>query len=456
MKVRNSPQAYAGIGILFMLASTLLSACNDRTEDTPTSQPAIARAPLATSTPMPPTPTPTLVPTATPTPTPTDTPTPTHTSTPTPTATETPAPTATSDPSVSVDMREETRRTMDQSLRVRFHSFNKQLREDVPEGLTGSLEAAGQAWYALADFGNGRPLAVIADVTATNEDLQFGSGPWGTLHVGATVDGSLANPVARPFLDCCVEVELPLSFEYKGEQERLPVRVYAQIDRQYRPWSADERARLKALEDRGDWDAVNAMYDEREVNGFNVYAEFWNEGLRAGQLPGTGELFLLQPSSPTTRFDQLNSVRVLQDLDRNGLFEEDVIGEVQHAFQAVLVGIDTAWGIRSVSPSGSDVQLLPKRTGILAGRAVKFGSGSPIPGATVRVEPGGFETQTAEDGSFRLEVYEGILWKILVTKNGFIPHTVRFHPNPRHDRYPDEERILVRAGRETSRTVDTL
>ena len=34
MKVRNSPQAYAGIGILFMLASTLLSACNDRTEAT--------------------------------------------------------------------------------------------------------------------------------------------------------------------------------------------------------------------------------------------------------------------------------------------------------------------------------------------------------------------------------------------------------------------------------------
>ena len=233
MKVRNSPQAYAGIGILFMLASTLLSACNDRTEATPT-----------------------------------------------PTATETPAPTATSDPSVSVDMREETRRTMDQSLRVRFHSFNKQLREDVPEGLTGSLEAAGQARYALADFGGGRPLAVIADVTATNEDLQFGSGPWGTLYVGATVDGSLADPVARPFLECCAEVELTFSYEYKGEQARLPVRGYDRIDRQYRPWSADERARLQALEDRGDWDAVNAMYDEREVNGFEVYAEFWNEALR--------------------------------------------------------------------------------------------------------------------------------------------------------------------------------
>ena len=356
MKVRNSPQAYAGIGILFMLASTLLSACNDRTE-------------------------------ATPTPTPTDTPTPTHTSTPTPTATETPAPTATSDPSVSVDMREETRRTMDQSLRVRFHSFNKQLREDVPEGLTGSLEAAGQARYALADFGGGRPLAVIADVTATNEDLQFGSGPWGTLYVGATVDGSLADPVARPFLECCAEVELTLSYEYKGEQARLPVRVYARIDRQYRPWSDDERARLQALEDRGDWDAVNAMYDEREVNGFEVYAEFWNEGLRAGELPGTGELFLLQPASPATRFDQLQSVRVLQDLDRNGLFEEDVIGEVQQAFQAVLVGIDTAWEIRSVSPSGSDVQLLPKRTGILAGRAVKFGSGGPIPVRRSRWSP---------------------------------------------------------------------
>ena len=164
------------------------------------------------------------------------------------------------------------------------------------EGLTGSLEAAGQARYALADFGGGRPLAVIADVTATNEDLQFGSGPWGTLYVGATVDGSLADPVARPFLECCAEVELTFSYEYKGEQAQLPVRVYARIDRQYHPWSADERARLQAMEDRGDWDAVNAMYDEREVNGFEVYAEFWNEGLRAGEIPRTGELFLLQPA----------------------------------------------------------------------------------------------------------------------------------------------------------------
>ena len=351
-------------------------------------------------------------------------------------------------------MRNETLNNMRWSLDVNSHSFDINLSESKPDRLNSAPKAAGEAWYGLANLGDGRVLAVMADVTATNEELRLGNGSWGTLYVGTTADGSLADRISKPFGECCVEVEPTLSLVLKGEQTLLQVRVYARIDRQFRPWSADERARLQELEERQDWDAYDAMHRSREVIDFEVNADISNESLRAGQFPGTGELFLLQPASPTTRFDQLHSVRVLQDLDRNGLFEEDVIGEVQQAFQAVLVGIDTAWGIHSVSPSGSDVQLLPKRTGILTGRAVKFGSGDPIPGATVKVEPGEFETQTAEDGSFRLEVYEGILWKILVTKNGFIPHTVRFHPNPRHNRYPDGERILVRAGRETSRTVE--
>ena len=122
--------------------------------------------------------------------------------------------------------------------------------------------------------------------------------------------------------------------------------------------------------------------------------------------------------------------------------------------QAVLIGIDTAWEVHSVSPSGRTVQLLPKRTGVLAGRAVTFGGGNPIAGATVKVEPGGFETQTAGDGSFRLEVYEGILWKLLVTKDGFIPYAVRFYSNRRFGLDQDEERILVRPGMETSHTAE--
>ena len=208
------------------------------------------------------------------------------------------------------------------------------------------------------------------------------------------------------------------------------------------------------LEQRGDWDAVDAMRNAREVIGFDVYADIWNEGLRAGELPGTGELFLLQPSSSAVRFDRLHTLRVLQDLDGNGIFDDDVVGEVQQASQAVLIGIDTAWEVHSVSPSGRTVRLLPRRTGMLTGRAVQYGGGRPIPGATVKVEPGGFETQTQDDGSFRLEVYEGFIWKLIVSKDGFIPYAVRFYPNRRSGRDPDEEPILVRVGRETSRTVE--
>ena len=230
-------------------------------------------------------------------------------------------------------------------LRVHSPTLNIQLSENKPDGLTGATEAAGDAHYRLADLGGGRMLAIMVDVTATNEDLQLGAGSWGTLYVGTTADGSLADPVSQPFNGCCADVEAPLSLEY-------------------------------------------------------------------------------------------------------------VAGEVQEASQAVLIGADTAWEVHSVSPSGRTVQLLPKRTGVLVGRAVTSGGGGPIAGATVKVAPGGFEIQTAVDGSFRLEVYEGILWKLLVTKDGFIPYTVRNYPNRRFEGDQSEERILVRAGRQTSRTAE--
>ncbi len=353
-------------------------------------------------------------------------------------------------------MRDETLHNMERFLRVYSPQFSIQLSENKPDGLTGAPEAAGEAQYGLADLGDGRTLAVMVDVTVTNEDLQRGGGFWGTLYVGTTADGSLADPVSQPFIDCCANVEATLSLEYDGEETRLPVRMSANINPQYQPWSEAERRRLRELEELEDWEAVDEMYNSREVSGFWVHADIRNESLRVGELPDTGDLFILQPTSAAVRFDGLHALQVLQDLDQDGLFEDDVVGEVQQAFQAVLIGIDTAWEIHSVSPSGRTVQLVPKRTGVLAGRAVTFGGGDPIAGATVKVEPGGFEAQTREDGSFRLEVYEGILWKLLVTKDGFIPYTVRFYlnPNRQFDLNQDEERILVRAGRETSHTAE--
>ena len=64
--------AIAGIGLLCLLVSTLLSACSDRPEATATLQPISTLAPPATSipTPLPPTSTPTPAPTHTPEPTP--------------------------------------------------------------------------------------------------------------------------------------------------------------------------------------------------------------------------------------------------------------------------------------------------------------------------------------------------------------------------------------------------
>ena len=354
-----------------------------------------------------------------------------------------------------VAMRDETLHNMERFLRVHFPAITIQLSENKPYGLTNAPEAAGEAQYGLADLGDGRTLAVMVDMTVTSEELQRGDGFWGTLYVGTTADGSLADPVSQPFSGCCANVEATLSLEYPdGEEARLQVRVFANINPQYQPWSEAESRRLRELEERENWEAVDEMLRSREVSGFQVYADIRNESLRVGKLPDTGDLFILFPTSAAARFDELYALQVLQDLDHDGFFEQDVVGEVQQAFQAALIGIDTAWEIHSVSPSGRTVQLVPKRTGVLAGRAVTFGGGDPIAGATVKVEPGGFEAQTREDGSFRLEVYEGILWKLLVTKDGFIPYTVRLYSNRQSDPDQDEERILVRAGRETSRTAE--
>ena len=351
-------------------------------------------------------------------------------------------------------MRDETLHNMERLLSVYIEAFSIPLSENRPHGLTDAPEAAGEAHYGLAVLGDGNTLGIMVDVTATNEDIRRGGGFWGTLYVGTTVDGSLADPVSQPFNGCCTNVEAALSLEYNGEEVRLPVRVFANINPRYRPWSEAERRRLQELEKREDWEAADEMYRSREVSGFETYADIRNESLRAGELPDTGELFVLRPTSAAVRFDGLYALRVLQDIDQDGLFEDSVVGEVQQAFQAVLIGADTAWEVHSVSPSGRTVQLLPKQTGVLAGRAVTFGGGGPIAGAAVRVEPGGFEARTGEDGSFRLEVYEGIPWKLLVTKDGFIPYTVRSYPNRPPEKDRGEERVLVRAGRETTHTVE--
>ena len=351
-------------------------------------------------------------------------------------------------------MRVETLHNVERFLRVASHSFAIQLGGNTPDGLTGAPKAAGAAQYGLADLGDGTTLAVMADLTVTSEELQSGGGFRGTLYVGTTADGSLADPVSQPFIDCCATVVATLPLEYEGEEARLPVRVSANINPRYRPWSEAERGRLRELQDREDWEAYDAMHRSREVSGFQVYVDIRNESLRTGELPNTGELFMLLPASAATRFDRLFALRVVQDLDHDGLFEQDVVGEVQQAFQAALIGIDTAWEIDSVSPSGNTVRLVPKRTGLLTGRVMTFGGGSPVAGAAVKVEPGGFGTQTGEDGTFRLEVYEGIVLKLLVAKDGFIPYTAGSNPNRQFEPGQDEERILVRAGRETFHTAE--
>ena len=92
----------AWIGLLCLVATALLSACDDDPIPTTTAQPSKTPTSLAISTLMP-VPTPTPEPTATPTPEPTATPTPEPTATPTPepTATPTPEPTATPTPTLT-------------------------------------------------------------------------------------------------------------------------------------------------------------------------------------------------------------------------------------------------------------------------------------------------------------------------------------------------------------------
>ena len=350
-------------------------------------------------------------------------------------------------------MRDATLRTMEQSLKVYFPRISVHLSERKPDGLTSAPEAVGEVRYGLAELGNGSTLAIMADVIVMNEGFQHSDGSWGTLYVGSALDGSLADAVSQPFNGCCVNVEAMLSSEYDGEGVSLSIGVSADLNLEYRPWSKAESTRLRELEEDEDWGAIDAMHRSREVIDFQLSTGLTNESLRVGSIPYSGEPFMLQPTSPAVRFDRLHTLQILQDVDLDWLFEQDVVGEVQQAPLGVLVGTDMAWRVHSVSPSGRTVQLLPMQTGVLVGRVATFASGSPIADATVRVEPGGFETQTEEDGTFRLEVYEGILWKLLVTKDGYIPYTARYYPNSRSDTDHGEERILVRPGRETVHTV---
>ena len=225
-------------------------------------------------------------------------------------------------------MRDETLHKMERFLRVYPPAaISIQLSWNKPDGLTSAPKAAGEAQYGLADLGDGSTLAVMVDVTVTSEELQRGDGFWGTLYVGTTADGSLADPVSQPFSGCCTNVEATLSLEYDGEEARLPVRVSANINPQYRPWSEAEGRRLRELGELEDWEAVDEMYRSREVSGFQVYADIRNESLRVGKLPETGDLFILFPTSVVARFDELHALQVLQDLDRDWLFEQDVVGE---------------------------------------------------------------------------------------------------------------------------------
>lgn len=331
-------------------------------------------------------------------------------------------------------------------MKMGYGGNNTNLSLTKPEGLQDAPGPKGTGYYGLLDLGlaNNR-VAVMLDITTANI-YQKGQ-TLGTLYVGKKANWSLKEAATNSLSGCCGELEISYSVDYEGETTPLVLRIGVNANPLYPP----EPTPTTAVRESTPIPGPTPPPPSAKTNEYSVNAYFFITSVRVGKLPETGEVFVVESSGGGARFDDLaKNVQILQDLNQDGAVTSDIRGEAQQARDSILIGAKKAWKIYSVSPLGRTVKLLPKEKGVLTGKVVTFIGAQPISGATVRLWPGEFETKTEQDGSYRLQAYEGPLWKMLVTKEGYIPFTVNYA----RDSSRQEELIRVRAQGETSYRVE--
>ena len=315
---------------------------------------------------------------------------------------------------------------MREIVQMGYGGQNIQLSSARAEELKDAPNPKGAGYYGLLDLGTAGKLAVMVDVTATNEDFkgERKSSTWGTLYVGKKSNGSLAGATVQPISGCCVSTNVSFALDYGDETAPLDLNINGNISPQY-----------------------------PDPTVYSVNVSFSVMSLRVGRIPA-GELFVLDNTSGTANFGKLSELRVLQDLNEDGVIREGIRGEVIPASQAVLLGSTKAWGIHSVSPSGMKVELVEKQTGVLTGKVRTFLGTNPIAGASVRLWPVPFEATTKEDGTYQLTVYEGAVWKVLVTKEGRVPFEASSWPGQYKGQDQESLNLKVRAGQASSYNME--
>lgn len=316
-------------------------------------------------------------------------------------------------------------------LDVHLVPTNTALSTSKPEGITDAPEAQGTAYYGLLSIGVDGKIAVMLDITSQIEQLI------GTAYFGINTEGSLASAQQRSFRRYAQSDIITVTMDYSDGS--APIAFLINV--------SGSIPMIPATVTPSDVGGVATTPTPSGPPRFN--SDLYIRTLRVGQIPETGETFLIGDQSGRGTFDTRETM-VLQDVDGNGVISQGSNGEVQQVRDALLIGIDRAWSVLSVSPSGRTVQLVPKQKGVLKGQVRTFLGAEAIPGANIQLWPGSFETESDENGAYRLEVYVGNAWKLLVKKEGYLS----FSYNLTGYAQAAGERVFARENTETTYDIE--
>ncbi|MDP2952926.1 MAG: hypothetical protein Q8O76_06390 [Chloroflexota bacterium] len=152
---------------------------------------------------------------------------------------------------------------------------------------------------------------------------------------------------------------------------------------------------------------------------------FHTHHIRIGQLPGADSRpVALVDANSNGRFNDPDD-RLVVDLNGDGLADgsrTSLVTEAEH------FRLDTPfylggkpWKLIGVSASGDEARFGMPETGTLTGVIYNQYNLAPLVGAKVRVFPGPLETKTDASGWYYLTAAEGLVRKVIVTQDGYVP-----------------------------------
>lgn len=232
-----------------------------------------------------------------------------------------------------------------------------ELKFEKPFGLKDAPEPTGEAYYGLFVMGPRYALAIMADIRGSQ-----GSTIDGTLYVGRKLDGSLAEAVSVPFESCCADAEATY-FNIYDDSAPPPLDVGVFVTARNLSWVPSRPFGGPTPTPIPTPTAVPTPGSKAQ---YAVTVAIVTLSLRVGRIPGTEKVFIVHDTTGRGVFNNLDGVRILQDVDGDGR----VIGvspETQPANSVVLIGSADEWKIYDIAVSGKFLHLIRKEDAEAAG-----------------------------------------------------------------------------------------